>query len=268
MMVSSSTGHFTSVHSSSTTRFRSQGSKTSLETQLVFKMAISFGRTSESSELTLRPVSRDSHSSPSLRCSQVDAEGWTAHFSSAWEQRKLGDEFSFLRNNTLSRAELSISRGTTFDVHYGDVLVAFGSVVNPRVDKLPRIASDDVALSLSCDRLRDGDVIIADTAEDYTAGKCSELRGVGELTVFSGLHTIPLRPLQGYAPGFLGYCLNAPAYRKQLVPLMQGVKVISISRVALTGTVLTAPSLPEQRAIGAFFSSVDELITLHQRKHK
>lgn len=199
----------------------------------------------------------------SLRCSQALGFVLYAH---SWEQRKLGDEFSFLRNNTLSRAELSISRGTAFDVHYGDVLVAFGSVVNPRVDKLPRIASDDVALSLSCDRLRDGDVIIADTAEDFTAGKCSELRGVGELTVFSGLHTIPLRPLQGYAPGFLGYCLNAPAYRKQLVPLMQGVKVISISRVALTGTVLTAPSLPEQRAIGAFFSSVDDLIVLRQRE--
>ena len=47
---------------------------------------------------------------------------------------------------------------------------------------------------------------------------------------------------------------------------MQGVKVISISRVALTGTVLTAPSLPEQRAIGAFFSSVDDLIALRQRE--
>ena len=151
-------------------------------------------------------------------------------------------------------------------MHYGDVLVTLGSVVDLRVDKLPRIASDDVALSLSCDRLQDGDVIIADTAEDLTAGKCSELRGVGGLTVFSGLHTIPLRPLRGYAPGFLGYCLNAPAYRKQLVPLMQGVKVISISRAALTGTILTAPSLPEQRAIGTFFSSVDELITLHQRE--
>ena len=184
----------------------------------------------------------------------------------AWEQRKLRDELSFLRNNTLSRAELSDSRGSTFDVHYGDILVSFGPVVDLSNDSLPHIADDEVASGLSCDRLRDGDVIVADTAEDLAVGKCSELQGIEGLTVFSGLHTIPLRPLRKYAPGFLGYCLNAPAFRKQLIPLMQGVKVISISRSSMAGTSFCVPSFSEQRAVGKFFLSLDKLITLRQRE--
>lgn len=184
----------------------------------------------------------------------------------AWEQRELGDEFSFLRNNALSRAELSDNQGSIFDVHYGDVLIKFDAIIDPRKQNLPRIANNDTAMKLSCDGLRDGDVVVADTAEDQTVGKCSELQGIGGLAIYSGLHTIPLRPRREYAPCFLGYCLNTPAFRKQLLPLMQGVKVISISRTALSGVEFVSPALVEQRAIGSFFSSLDSLITLHQRK--
>lgn len=36
--------------------------------------------------------------------------------------------FFFLRNNTLSRAELNDSKGSLFNIHYGDILVKFKSV--------------------------------------------------------------------------------------------------------------------------------------------
>ena len=58
--------------------------------------------------------------------------------------------FSFLRNNTLSRAELSDTEGSMFNVHYGDVLVKFGEVVDANRDILPRIADDGLAARLSC----------------------------------------------------------------------------------------------------------------------
>ena len=172
----------------------------------------------------------------------------------------------FLHNNTLSRAELSDSRGSVLNLHYGDILIKFGTIINPSADPLPRIADGATAGSLSCDSLRDGDVIVADTAEDLTAGKCSELRGVGGLKVVAGLHTMPLRPLREYAPGYLGHYLNAPAFRGNLVPLMQGVKVISISRSAVAGASLLVPSFVEQCLIGSLLSFLDSLITLHQRK--
>ena len=190
-----------------------------------------------------------------------------AGFTDPWEQRKLGDELEFLRNNTLSRAELSESEGTAFDIHYGDVLIKYGSVLNLEKAEVPRIVDSAIADRQTCDRLQDGDVIIADTAEDSAVGKCTELCNSKGKMVFSGLHTMPLRPMGEYASGYLGHYLNSSAFHSQLLPLMQGIKVISISRSAMADTTMTVPSVDEQRQIGAFFDRLDSLITLHQRKY-
>ena len=187
-------------------------------------------------------------------------------FTDPWEQRRLGDEFEFLRNNTLSRAELSDSEGSCFDVHYGDVLIKFGSVIDLEKMALPRVASDKMASRLTCDKLRNGDVVVADTAEDEAAGKCVELRKIGDATVYPGLHTMPLRPLRRYAPGFLGHYLNSSSFRDQLKPLMQGIKVISVSRAVIAGTSLIVPAIDEQDAIAKTFAKLDSLIALHQRE--
>ena len=184
----------------------------------------------------------------------------------AWEQRKFSEVFSFLRNNTLSRAELSDTEGSMFNVHYGDVLVKFGEVVDANRDILPRIADDGLAARLSCPSLADGDVIIADTAEDEAVGKCSELRGCDGKGIVSGLHTIACRPMLECASRYLGYYLNSPSFHNQLLPLMQGIKVISVSKGAIGDTEVCFPSFPEQRAVGALFSRLDSLIALHQRK--
>ena len=186
----------------------------------------------------------------------------------AWEQRKFSDVFDFMRNNTLSRAELSESEGRVLNVHYGDVLIKFGEVLDAENESLPHIADDSIAARLSCPHLTDGDVIFADTAEDEAVGKCSELRGCKDKEIVSGLHTMACRPQCEFAPGYLGYYLNSPAFHEQLLPLMQGIKVISVSKTAISDTDVRFPSLPEQRAIGASLSSLDRLITLHQRKHQ
>ena len=184
----------------------------------------------------------------------------------SWEQRKFSDVFDFLRNNTLSRAELSESEGHTLNIHYGDILVKFGEVIDANRDALPRIADDGLTERLSCHSLADGDVIIADTAEDEAVGKCSELRGCGSERIVSGLHTMACRPMDEFAQGYLGYYLNSPAFHNQLLPLMQGIKVISVSKGAISDTDVRFPSLPEQHAIGQSLSSLDSLITLHQRE--
>ena len=184
----------------------------------------------------------------------------------SWEQRKFSEVFSFLRNNTLSRAELSEFEGHTLNVHYGDILVKFGEVIDANRDALPRIADDGLADRLSCQSLADGDVIIADTAEDEAVGKCSELRGCRDEHIVPGLHTMACRPMLEFAPGYLGYYLNSSSFHNQLLPLMQGIKVISVSKSAISDTDVRFPSFAEQRAIGQSLSSLDSLITLHLRE--
>ena len=184
-----------------------------------------------------------------------------------WEQRKLGEILIGLQNNTLSRADLSNETGVAKNVHYGDVLIKFGEVLDVSKEKLPMISDESILSKYKSSFLQNGDVIVADTAEDSTVGKCSEIAGLNDEIVLSGLHTIPYRPIEKFASGYLGYYLNSSAYHNQLIPLMQGIKVTSISKSAMQDTDIVYPkSVEEQGKIGDYFQSLDNLITLHQRK--
>ena len=187
--------------------------------------------------------------------------------TSSWEQRKFGEVFDCtVPNNTLSRAELSYDEGTVLNVHYGDVLIKYDSVLDVQKDDIPRIphrCREDFNGAL----LQDGDVIIADTAEDETTGKACEIGNLQGSAIVSGLHTMVCRPRNRMALGYLGYYLNSNAYHHQLLPLMQGIKVLSLSRSNIQKTSVSYPSaMKEQQLIASYFSQLDHLITLHQRK--
>lgn len=195
---------------------------------------------------------------------QIRFEG----FTDAWEQRKLDEVFDCtVPNNTLSRAELSFDEGTVLNVHYGDVLIKYGSVLDVQKDDIPRIphrCREDFNGAL----LQDGDVIIADTAEDETTGKACEISNSQGSAIVSGLHTMVFRPRHRMALGYLGYYLNSNAYHHQLLPLMQGIKVLSLSRSNIQKTSVSYPiEVKEQKFIANYFSQLDRLITLHQHKY-
>ena len=185
----------------------------------------------------------------------------------SWEQRRFDEVFDCtVPNNTFSRAELSYDEGTVLNVHYGDVLIKYGSVLDVQKDDIPRIphrCREDFNGAL----LQDGDVIIADTAEDETTGKACEIGNLQGRAIVSGLHTMVCRPRHRMALGYLGYYLNSNAYHHQLLPLMQGIKVLSLSRSNIQKTSVSYPTaVEEQQLIANYFSHIDNLITLHQRE--
>ncbi len=191
-----------------------------------------------------------------------------AKFKDTWEQRKLGNVLVSLQNNTLSRADLSNESGVAKNVHYGDVLIKFGEVLDVSKEQFPMILDESVLTKYKASFLQNGDVIVADTAEDSTVGKCSEIAGLNDEIVLSGLHTIPYRPVENFASGYLGYYLNSDTYHNQLLPLMQGIKVTSISKSAMQDTDIFYPkSIEEQGKISNYLQALDHLITLHQRKY-
>ena len=191
-----------------------------------------------------------------------------AGFTDAWEQRKFSETFIYIQNYSLSRADLNYELGIVKNVHYGDVLIKFGEILHVQKSELPFISSNEINI-LSTALLQNGDIVIADAAEDETVGKCSEIRGVDGISVVSGLHTIPSRPNMTFASGYLGYYMNSSAYHDQLLPLIQGTKISSISKSALQNTDIIYPdSEQEQLKIGQVFHSIDNLITLHQRKYE
>lgn len=144
-------------------------------------------------------------------------------------------------------------------------MIKYGSVLDAHKFEIPRVPNkkiEDFRGSL----LRPGDIVIADTAEDETTGKACEIGSLFGNSIVAGLHTMVARPNIEIASGYLGYYLNSNAYHCQLLPMMQGIKVLSLSRANVKKTVLKLPkSTKEQKLIANYFIQLDELITLHQR---
>lgn len=177
-----------------------------------------------------------------------------------WEVAKLGDKFRFISNNTFSR-EFLCEDGEIKNIHYGDVLIKYGSTLDVSQSDIPTINSELLPSYQPKCFAEDGDIIIADTAEDETVCKATELWNIGGKRVVAGLHTMWCRPAQNtFAIKFLGYFMNTSLYHNQVLPLIQGIKVSSVSKSAIQGTWLCIPPIEEQRRIASALTSIDNLI--------
>lgn len=183
-----------------------------------------------------------------------------------WASINFEDCFSFLSNNSFSRDELNYEKGYIKSLHYGDVLIKFGEILNVSTASLPYITQINSPKQYSKSILKNGDIVIADAAEDNTVGKCTEIQNCNELLT-AGVHTIAVRPKIEFAPTFLGFYINSESFHNQLLPLIQGTKVSSISKSTIVDTVIYYPiSITEQQKIGQFFSKYDSLISVQQKE--
>lgn len=177
-----------------------------------------------------------------------------------WDVQRFSDTFRILNNNTYSRAELNYASGQFRNIHYGDVLILFPEVLDCTREDVPYI-NDEVRISGSAQPLQDGDVVMADTAEDETVGKVTEVTNTSDKPVMAGLHTIPCRVKFGeFVPKWLGYYMNSHMYHDQLLPYIHGTKVSSVSKGSLGNTVIIVPKAPEQKKIVDALSDVDALV--------
>jgi type I restriction enzyme S subunit len=178
---------------------------------------------------------------------------------SEWSNKRFANAFTPLNNNTFSRDMLS-ENGTVLNIHYGDILVRFGEVCDIQTMDIPKVNTDIDTSRF--DELQNGDIVLADTAEDETVGKAIEIYHIGTSKVVSGLHTMACRPTDKYAPKYMGYYINSPTYHNQLLPFMQGIKVTSIGRRNIADTVVYYPyGIEEQQKIADFLSALDEAIS-------
>ena len=185
-------------------------------------------------------------------------------FSGQWEIKGFNQVFTFGATNTFSRECMCEDSTGVKNIHYGDILVRYGEVLKLSEQEIPSLLSDIGAKITTF--VDDGDVVIADTAEDLTAGKVVEVQETHGKKVAAGLHTMLCKPIKGcFAPGWLGYYMNSETYHKQLVPYIAGVKVMSISKDNIVKTHILVPPIEEQTAIVKVFSTTDHEIDLLQR---
>ena len=183
------------------------------------------------------------------------------YFTSLWQKNKFGDLLILLKNSTLSRSELNYNNGKIKNIHYGDILIKFNDCILSDSKIIPYINNGSIPNNYSKLLLNNGDIIIADTAEDNIVGKAVEIIFNDKSLIISGLHTIPCRPIKNtFASKYLGYYLNSPSFHNQLLPLIQGIKVSSISKSQIVDTQIAYPNIKEQQKIANFLSLIDQRI--------
>lgn len=183
-------------------------------------------------------------------------------YKKAWEREQLSACFFFdIPHNSLSRDKLTSEIREFQNVHYGDILINYTAILDCAVHDIPFIGDADYSTPQMA-LLHERDIVFADTAEDATAGKAVEISNVQSKKIVAGLHTIVARPKKNFASFFLGYYFNSDFFHSQIVPLLQGTKVLSINKAVLSDTVIAYPlEKQEQQQIGNFFRSQDEGIT-------
>ena len=189
-------------------------------------------------------------------------------YANNWSIANFADVFKILQNNTFSRAELTCEETEILNIHYGDVLIKYGDILDlSKVCDVPFIKNNIAPKRYSeTSYLKNGDVVIADTAEDYTVGKTIEIFSASGKRILSGLHTIPCRPLISFEAKYLGYYLNSYSFRKQILPLIQGTKVSSISKYELQKVKVKYPEQKEQKRIVSILSLIDEKICIAEHQ--
>lgn len=177
-----------------------------------------------------------------------------------WKIDILDKAFQFLPTNTYAREFMDEKTGDVHNIHYGDILVKYGSIVDFERDSVPYL-KQSVDSGDERNYLKNGDLIIADTAEDETAGKTVEIFNLGGKKAVAGLHTFACRPKIDFASKYLGYFSNCAFFHNQMLPYFTGTKVTSISKSCIKKIFVTYPSSKdEQERIANALSQVDDLL--------
>jgi len=176
-------------------------------------------------------------------------------FTDPWQEKRLGDHVSFLRNGTHSRAQLTVGDPVR-NLHYGDIHAASSIRLDVSRAMMPRLSA---AAAARLTRLEDGDVVFIDASEDLVGvGKSLEIEGASIIEAVAGQHTIAARfDKEVLADGFKGYLQFVPTFIAHLRRLAAGTKVYATNRKHIASAEIALPEPDEQRAIARVLSDME-----------
>lgn len=178
-------------------------------------------------------------------------------FTEEWEQRKLGDLGSL--KNGMNFSKDAMGHGYAF-VNLQNI---FGnSVVNAKGLGLAE-ASEKQLLEYS---LQKGDVLFVRSSVKLEGiGETALVEETLENTTYSGF-IIRFRDEYGLNNDFKKFVFATKKVRDQIMSQATNSANKNISQSVLENLTFKIPSKNEQKQIGEYFSDLDHLITLHQRK--
>lgn len=182
-----------------------------------------------------------------------------AGFSEAWEQHKLG-------NIGTTYTGLSGKSKDDFGHGLGRYVTYMNVFKNPIADET---MTELIEVDASQREVKYGDVFFT------TSSETPEEVGMSSIWLYNSQNTYLNSFCFGYRlnndtkinPYFLGYLLRSSEPRKALQLLAQGISRFNISKTKVMDIQITIPGLEEEQCkIGKLMISIDNLITLHQRK--
>ena len=177
-------------------------------------------------------------------------------FTDDWEQRKLGEmgiTFTGLSGKTAD----DFGHGEASFITYMNVFS--NPVANPKM-------VEKVEIDAKQKEVQVGDVFFTTSSEtpEEVGMSCvlKEKQGVTYLNSFC----FGYRPTEKFDLDYLAYMLRSDNVRKDITFLAQGISRYNISKNKVMDIAVPVPKFDEQQQIGSYFSNLDHLITLHQRK--
>ena len=176
--------------------------------------------------------------------------------TSSWEQRKLGE---------MGQTYTGLSGKTKDDFGHGQArFVTYMNVFSNPISN-PEM-TEPIEIDPKQNEVEVGDVFFTTSSETpEEVGMSSillEKRGKTYLNSFC----FGFRPSEKIDSYYLAYMLRSESTRAKIILLAQGISRYNISKNKVMEIAVSLPSLDEQKMIGQYFSQLDNLITLHQRK--
>lgn len=205
--------------------------------------------------ITLHQRQPFSHSTPDI---SLSVQLIHPFYTSSWEQRKLGE---------MGQTYTGLSGKTKDDFGHGQArFVTYMNVFSNPISN-PEM-TEPIEIDPKQNEVEVGDVFFTTSSETpEEVGMSSillEKRGKTYLNSFC----FGFRPSEKIDSYYLAYMLRSESTRAKIILLAQGISRYNISKNKVMEIAVSLPSLDEQKLIGQYFSQLDHLITLHQRKGK
>ena len=177
-------------------------------------------------------------------------------FTDAWEQRKLGESLTLLKDGT---------HGTHADTDDGPLLLSAKNIKDGTIkwdDTDRRISQEEYEKIHSKFSLKSGDILLTIVG---SIGETAILRDCNGLTFQRSVAF--LRPDNGITSEFLYTEIQTDTFQKELenrksTSAQPGIYLGDLAEIP----VFISQNKDEQSKIGEYFENLDTLITLHQRK--
>ncbi|WP_303137712.1 restriction endonuclease subunit S [uncultured Eubacterium sp.] len=177
-------------------------------------------------------------------------------FNDDWEQRKLGE---------MGSTFTGLSGKTKEDFGHGDAkFITYMNVFSNPIANLDMTEYVEIDSKQNC--VKAGDVFFTTSSETPEEVGMSCVMSENADNIYLNSFCFGYRPTVEFDLNYLAYVLRAESFRKNMTFLAQGISRYNISKNKVMEIKISVPSLDEQNLVGAYFSDLDHLITLHQRK--